>query len=245
MVDTLAPTITIDTVAGDNTINVAEAGKGVVISGTTTAEAGQELTVSFNNHDYKATVGADGRWTVTAPAGDLKDLASGAGSITVSVSDRAGNAAAADRAVTVDVDVPKVTINTIAGDDVINSTEHQQPQIITGSATGAAAGDKVTLTIGGQQFTTVLDGNLNWSIGVPANVISGLHDGKNIPVTVSVTDAAGNTGESTHPIEVSSAIASLDFRAISDDNILNATEKGEPLVINGTSANWRKAPPSP
>ncbi|MCV7760176.1 Ig-like domain-containing protein [Pluralibacter gergoviae] len=237
VVDTLAPTITIDTVAGDNTINVAEAGKGVVISGTTTAEAGQELTVSFNNHDYKATVGADGRWTITAPAGDLKDLASGADSITVSVSDRAGNAAAADRAVTVDVDVPKVTIDTIAGDDVINSTEHQQPQIITGSATGAAAGDKVTLTIGGQQFTTVLDGNLNWSIGVPANVISGLHDGKNIPVTVSVTDAAGNTGESTHPIEVSSATASLDFQVISGDNILNATEKGEPLVINGTSAN--------
>ncbi|WP_270305627.1 hypothetical protein, partial [Enterobacter cloacae] len=66
---------------------------------------------------------------------------------------------------------------TIAGDDVINIAEHGQAQIISGIATGAAAGDKVTVTIGGQSYTTVLDAAGNWSVGVPASVISGLSDG--------------------------------------------------------------------
>ncbi len=49
------------------------------------------------------------------------------------------------------------------------------------------------MTIGGQTYTTVLDAAGNWSVGVPASVISGLSDGT-VTVTASVTDAAGNTG---------------------------------------------------
>ncbi|MFP1463570.1 hypothetical protein ACLB1E_30220 [Escherichia coli] len=54
------------------------------------------------------------------------------------VSDKAGNPASVNHNLTVDTSVPVVTINTVAGDDVINATEHAQAQIISGSATGAA-----------------------------------------------------------------------------------------------------------
>ena len=136
----------------------------------------------------------------------------------------------------VDVTVPAVTIHTVAGDDVINVAEHKQAQIISGSATGAAAGDKVTVTIGGQTYTTVLDAAGNWSVGVPANVISGLSDGT-VTVTASVTDAAGNTGSGTHNVTVDTGLPSVSFNAISDDNVLNAVEKGQDLSVSGTSAN--------
>ncbi|RYA44258.1 Ig-like domain-containing protein, partial [Enterobacter cloacae complex sp. GF14B] len=129
-----------------------------------------------------------------------------------------------------------VTIHTVAGDDVINVAEHNQAQIISGSATGAAAGDKVTVTIGGQTYTTVLDAAGNWSVGVPANVISGLSDGT-VTVSVSVTDAAGNTGSGTHNVTVDTGLPSVSFNAISDDNVLNAVEKGQDLRVSGTSAN--------
>ncbi|WP_180251404.1 Ig-like domain-containing protein, partial [Enterobacter hormaechei] len=129
-----------------------------------------------------------------------------------------------------------VTIHTVAGDDVINVAEHNQAQIISGSATGAAAGDKVTVTIGGQTYTTVLDAAGNWSVGVPANVISGLSDGT-ATVSVSVTDAAGNTGSGTHNVTVDTGLPSVSFNAISDDNVLNAVEKGQDLSVSGTSAN--------
>ncbi|HBV7996749.1 TPA: Ig-like domain-containing protein, partial [Citrobacter freundii] len=186
--------------------------------------------------NYTTTVGANGSWTLNVPAVDLAGLTDGSVTVTASVSDKAGNPASVDHNLTVDVTVPAVTINTIAGDDVINVAEHNQAQIISGSATGAAAGDKVTVTIGGQTYTTVLDAAGNWSVGVPASVIAGLSDGS-VTVTASVTDAAGNTGSGTHNVTVDTGLPSVGFDTLSGDNVLNAVEKGQDLNVSGTSVN--------
>ncbi|EPW5455675.1 Ig-like domain-containing protein [Enterobacter hormaechei] len=235
-VDATAPSVTINTIATDDILNATEAQSDLAISGTSTAEAGQTLTVSLNGKDYTTTVSADGSWTLNVPAADLAGLTDGSVTVTASVSDKAGNPASVDHTLTVDVTVPGVTIHTVAGDDVINAAEHNQAQIVSGSATGAAAGDKVTVTIGGQTYTTVLDAAGNWSVGVPANVISVLSDGT-VTVTASVTDAAGNTGSGTHNVTVDTGLPSVSFNAISDDNVLNAVEKGQDLSVSGTSAN--------
>ncbi|WP_326923961.1 Ig-like domain-containing protein, partial [Enterobacter hormaechei] len=218
-VDATAPSVTINTIATDDILNATEAQSDLAISGTSTAEAGQTLTVSLNGKDYTTTVSANGSWTLNVPAADLAGLTDGSVTVTASVSDKAGNPASVDHTLTVDVTVPAVTIHTVAGDDVINVAEHNQAQIISGSATGAAAGDTVTVTIGGQTYTTVLDAAGNWSVGVPANVISGLSDGS-VTVTASVTDAAGNTGSGTHNVTVDTGLPSVSFNAISDDNVL-------------------------
>ncbi|EPA0137904.1 Ig-like domain-containing protein [Enterobacter hormaechei] len=235
-VDATAPSVTINTIATDDILNASEAQSDLAISGTSTAEAGQTLTVSLNGKDYTTTVSVNGSWTLNVPAADLAGLTDGSVTVTASVSDKAGNPASVDHTLMVDVTVPTVTIHTVAGDDVINVAEHKQAQIISGSATGAAAGDKVTVTIGGQTYTTVLDAAGNWSVGVPANVISGLSDGT-VTVTASVTDAAGNTGSGTHNVTVDTGLPSVSFNAISDDNVLNAVEKGQDLSVSGTSAN--------
>ena len=235
-VDATAPSVTINTIATDDILNATEAQSDLAISGTSTAEAGQTVTVSLNGKDYTTTVSANGSWTLNVPAADLAGLTDGSVTVTAAVSDKAGNPASVDHTLTVDVTVPAVTIHTVAGDDVINVAEHNQAQIISGSATGAAAGDTVTVTIGDQTYTTVLDAAGNWSVGVPANVISGLSDGS-VTVTASVTDAAGNTGSGTHNVTVDTGLPSVSFNAISDDNVLNAVEKGQDLSVNGTSAN--------
>ncbi|MEB8255223.1 Ig-like domain-containing protein [Enterobacter asburiae] len=235
-VDATAPSVTINTLATDDILNAAEAKSDLTVSGTTTAEAGQTVTVSLNGKDYTTTVRADGSWTLNVPAADLAGLTDGSVTVTASVSDKAGNPASVDHNLAVDITAPAVTINTVAGDDVINIAEHGQAQIISGTATGAAAGDKVTVTIGGQTYTTVLDAAGNWSVGVPASVISGLSDGT-VTVTASVTDAAGNTGTGTHNVTVDTGLPSVAFNAISDDNVLNAVEKGQDLSVSGTSAN--------
>ncbi|MBE3007470.1 Ig-like domain-containing protein, partial [Enterobacter hormaechei] len=161
-VDATAPSVTINTIATDDILNATEAQSDLAISGTSTAEAGQTLTVSLNGKDYTTTVSANGSWTLNVPAADLAGLTDGSVTVTASVSDKAGNPASVDHTLTVDVTVPAVTIHTVAGDDVINVAEHNQAQIISGSATGAAAGDTVTVTIGGQSYTTVLDAAGNW-----------------------------------------------------------------------------------
>ncbi|ELW9521984.1 Ig-like domain-containing protein [Enterobacter hormaechei] len=235
-VDATAPSVTINTIATDDILNASEAQSDLAISGTSTAEAGQTVTVSLNGKDYTTTVSANGSWTLNVPAADLAGLTDGSVTVTAAVSDKAGNPTSVDHTLTVDVTVPAVTIHTVAGDDVINVAEHNQAQIISGSATGAAAGDTVTVTIGGQSYTTVLDAAGNWSVGVPANVISGLSDGS-VTVTASVTDASGNTGSGTHNVTVDTGLPSVSFNAISDDNVLNAVEKGQDLSVSGTSAN--------
>ncbi|MDA6995521.1 Ig-like domain-containing protein [Escherichia coli] len=233
-VDATAPTVTINTIAGDDILNAAEAGAALTITGSSTAEAGQTVTVTLNGANYTGTVQTDGSWSISVPPADLSALTASNYTVSAAVSDKAGNPASVNHNLTVDTSVPVVTINTVAGDDVINATEHAQAQIISGSATGAATGSTVTVTIGTNTFTTVLDASGNWSVGVPASVVSALANGT-VTINASVTDAAGNSGSATHQVMVNTGLPSITFNAISGDNVLNADEKGQPLTISGSS----------
>ena len=233
-VDASVPTVTINTIAGDDILNAAEAGAALTITGSSTAEAGQTVTVTLNGANYTGTVQTDGSWSISVPPADLSALTASNYTVSAAVSDKAGNPASVNHNLTVDTSVPAVTINTVAGDDVINATEHAQAQIISGSATGAATGSTVTVTIGTNTFTTVLDASGNWSVGVPASVVSALANGT-VTINASVTDAAGNSGSATHQVTVNTGLPSITFNAISGDNVLNADEKGQPLTISGSS----------
>ncbi len=119
---------------------MSEAGAGITISGTTTAQVGQTLTVTLNNNTYQTTVQADGTWSVNVPATDLSGLTASSYTVTATVSDKAGNPASADHALAVDVTAPDLTINTVAGDDIINAIEHGLARMLTLSRAGQAAG---------------------------------------------------------------------------------------------------------
>ncbi|WP_407196286.1 Ig-like domain-containing protein [Citrobacter farmeri] len=231
-VDTTAPVITISTLAADDILNVSEAQADLVISGTTTAPSGQTVTVTINGNDYTALVQANGSWSVTVPAAAAGALTTG--SVTATVSDAAGNTGSASHALTVDTTSPGVTISTVASDDIINRAEHGQTQIISGSASGAAAGDAVTVTVNGKNYTTVVDAAGNWSVGIPAADISALNDGTTT-IAVTVTNAAGNSGSATHDVEVNTATVTLAVDTIAVDDVINALEAGSHLIISGTS----------
>ncbi|NIF31610.1 Ig-like domain-containing protein [Enterobacter sp. Cy-643] len=235
-VDTAAPTLQINTIAGDDVLNAAEAGQPLVINGASNAEPGQTVTVKLNNETYTGTVQADGTWSITVPAEKASALGDGVYSVEASVSDAAGNHTSANHNFSVDVTVPTISFGVVAGDDVINLAEHGQAQIISGSSSGAAAGDKITVTIGSNSWTTTVDAAGNWSIGVPASVVSQLADGT-VTIHASLTDAAGNTGTGSHDVVVNTGLPSLSFNPLSGDNVLNASEKGETLTLSGTSAN--------
>ncbi|HBC0113939.1 TPA: Ig-like domain-containing protein, partial [Escherichia coli] len=236
-VDSAAPTVTINTIASDNIINASEAAAGVTVSGTSTAQTGQTLTVTLNGTNYQTTVQADGSWSLTLPASDLTALANNGYTLTATVSDLAGNPGSASKGVTVDTTAPVISFNTVAGDDVINNVEHIQAQIISGTATGAVAGDRLVVTIAGQQYVTSTDASGNWSVGVPASVISGLADGT-VTISATITDSAGNSSTQTHNVQVNTAAVSLSVSTISGDNIINAAEAGSALTLSGTGTNF-------
>lgn len=132
------------------------------------------MTVTLNGKNHTATVGSDGSWSVTLPASEVQTLANGEHTLTVNVSDKAGNGSSITADFTVDTAAPVVTINTVAGDDILNTSEQGQAQIISGQANGAAEGDVVTVTVGGKTFTGVVQADGTWSVGVPASVIGAL-----------------------------------------------------------------------
>ncbi|KMV70042.1 hypothetical protein AI29_09640, partial [bacteria symbiont BFo2 of Frankliniella occidentalis] len=235
-VDTQPPSLTIDNLTQDNILNAQESGSDQLISGSSTAQAGQEVTVSLKGKDYKTTVDAQGHWQVKVPATDLQALSDGETSVSATVADKAGNSTQAVHSFQVDAQAPVVTIDKVAGDNIINIDEHSQAQIISGSATGGAAGNSVAVTINGKTYTTVLDNAGKWSVGVPASVISGLQDG-NVNIAVAVTDSVGNVGNASRDITVDTGLPSITINSVTSDNVINAAEKGQDLTLSGSTSH--------
>lgn len=152
-VDLTAVAISIDTIATDDVINAAEKGADLVLSGSTSnVEENQTVTITFGGKSYTATVDADGNWTATVPSADLAGLKDGDASVQVSVTNAHGNSASAGREYSVDATAPGVTIDTVAGDNVINGSEASAGVTVSGTTT-AEAGQTVTVTLGGNSYT--------------------------------------------------------------------------------------------
>ncbi|KFW97658.1 hypothetical protein KP22_21555, partial [Pectobacterium betavasculorum] len=100
---------------------------------------------------------------------------------------------------------------------------------ITGS------GQQVTLTLGGKTYTGTVDANGNWHITLPSDDLRALPQGEN-PLTVTVTDIAGNQASTTTQVTVSFSPAALTLSAIADDNILNADEGARDQRLSGTAS---------
>lgn len=160
---------------------------------------------------------------MNVPASDLSGLTTSSYTVTATVSDKAGNPASADHALAVDVTAPDLTINTVAGDDIINAIEHGQALVVSGTSTGAAAGDVVTVTLNGKNYTTTLDASGNWSVGIPAADVTALATGSQT-ITASLSDRAGNSDSTTHDVTVDLSGPTLTINTVSGDDIINNTE---------------------
>lgn len=72
----------------------------------------------------------------------------------------------------------------------------------------------MTVTVGGKTFTGVVLADGSWSVGVPASVVGALGEGHHT-LSVSVTNAAGNTSSATHGITLSGNPPEFTIDAIS------------------------------
>jgi hypothetical protein len=154
-----APVVAINTLAADDVINATEKGQDLLVSGTSNQPDGTTITVTLNGINYTATTDASGNWSVTVPAANVSALGEASYAVTASVTDAAGNSASTGHSVLVDSALPQVTINPVATDDVINAAEVAAGQTLSGKVSGAASGDTVTISIGGnttpRRFRTI------------------------------------------------------------------------------------------
>ncbi|MBC3253859.1 Ig-like domain-containing protein, partial [Serratia fonticola] len=133
----------------------------------------------------------------TIPAADLQALPDGTPALSVTVTDAAGNSNTLNTTVTVDETAPTLTINTIAGDDILNAAEVLVAQTVSGTASVADAGRTVTLTLNGKTYTAVVQADGTWSASLPAADLAALSDGSH-NLVATLTDAAGNSTSVTH-----------------------------------------------
>src|SRR5690606_35368516 len=140
---------------------------------------GETVTVTLNGKDYTTAVNADGSWELYIGEKDITALADGEYAVMASVSDIAGNPASVERDISVAAsNLPTLTITSpLAGDDVVNASEHHQFLPITGESTGLAVGAQVVVELNGTIYTPCIAADGSWSMAVPAADISALPDG--------------------------------------------------------------------
>ncbi|MCG7390081.1 Ig-like domain-containing protein [Pantoea sp. ACRSB] len=201
-IDTSAPAAATDLALTSDASDTAIAAGGStndatpVLSGT--AEPGGTVTISDGATVLgTATVGTDGSWSFTSPT-----LAEGAHSLIAAVTDAAGNLGPASTAFGFSVDT---TAPALAGNVLINNNTGQTlTPIADGSTTNdatpeltgtAEAGSIVTLYDGAAAIGSVTAGpDGSWNLSTPT-LADGLHS-----LSVSVTDAAGNSSGTTTPV---------------------------------------------
>lgn len=113
--------------------------------------------------------------------------------------------------------VPTISIDVVAGDDVVSAAESSEAVAVTGTVTDAVEGDVVTVTVGAETYTTAVDpNNSTWETSVPGAVLAGATQ-----VEVSVT-AAGGTATDTrgYTVDVDAPAPTISLGSFLPDNTL-------------------------
>ena len=232
-----APTITLDPIGTGLSINAAAHTGSVAIGGTTSAEAGQTVTVTLNGVGYYATVGTGGVWSITVTQAQVAALADGTYTLGMSVTDVAGNVGTVLKSLVVDTVPPSITLDPLAGDGILNAQEADAALTVGGTST-AEAGQVVTVTLDGVSYTGAVDGTGHWSASIPRSALQALTNGSSYRLSVGVSDQAGNAAEGTRrSLSVQTVRPSISIDTVAQDDVLNAQEHGAALTIAGSTGS--------
>ena len=172
--------LTLDVIAGDDTVNIAEKAAGFAISGATGSEGGVSVTVTVGTTELTATSDSAGAWSVDVPA-DAAYLTGTSVAVAVSAS-KTGYTAPSDvtRTLAVDLAAPSATYTAPLSLQVGVAVGAMTPStadtdIASYGATGLPPG------LGIDTSTGVIDGTPDTA------------DANTAEATVTVTDTAGNT----------------------------------------------------
>jgi ribosomal 50S subunit-recycling heat shock protein len=245
--------LTINNLTADNTLNRSELYmRNQVITGRVSGEdasVGDPVELEINGHRYSGQVVELGKHILGYRiAVDSSAFADNTGNVQgdvkvhaiVTSHDAAGNLAVASSTHSVHIDnyaENNVTINTVAGDNVINIKEFSQNNgfmHLTGTVTGADAkeGDEVTLQLkGGYSMTSTVialaGGGLGYSFPVNTHMLM-THPEFN--VTVTSTDGVGNTVTHSESKTIDADMytqSHITIDGVTADNVINIKESTE------------------
>ncbi|MGB9081168.1 MAG: Ig-like domain-containing protein, partial [Desulfuromonadaceae bacterium] len=202
------PTVTLNSITADNSINIAEAGGSVAVTGTVAGEfqAGALVTLTVNGSSYTGGAAADGSFSINVLGSDLVADPGHIINASVTTTNAAGNPGTAS-----DPDGQSYSVDTIAP---------TAPTIELASDTGTV-GDLITSNAalnfsaapGGVTRTYTVDGIAGSSFSAPT--ADGSHS-----VVVTDTDSAGNTAAGSLTFTLDNSITTPAVALTSDSGII-------------------------
>lgn len=227
---TTTVTVIPDSVSGGDVTLNADA-TDLVVSGTT--QPGTVVIVRVGDAEGTATAGDDGTWSVTIPADELPT--EGTHGTEVIFEHPAGDETLDGPEVTIDVTAPDAsfTVGVVSVGDVIGDDEHEGGVGLSGLGEPGAA---ISIEINGDTRTAVVQPDGTWTVTIPSSM---LPEGEyTVPVTLTTTDAAGNSAVVNDTIRVDTVAdpLELDAAAIAVDDVINDVENEDGVTVSGTAA---------
>ncbi|WP_298358588.1 Ig-like domain-containing protein [uncultured Litoreibacter sp.] len=240
VVDTISNvSITGNSAGADGVVNSVENTAATAIVGAAQAGSSVVVTVTGPNGNVlgtqTVTANSSGEWQASYAAGTFPggeyDV-----SITAVATDGAGNSSSTSATLPIDT-LTNVELSAIDGDlvnsgAVINAAERSDG--VSMSGTGEPGGAIVVTVPGGGTATTTVGSNGQWSVNFAAGDIPAGET--TVPVSVSITDAAGNTASSTQNMVIDT-VTTVDITGnnAGTDGVYNNAEAGRTVTLNGTA----------
>ncbi|MBH0056488.1 Ig-like domain repeat protein, partial [Pseudoalteromonas sp. SWXJZ94C] len=210
IIDTLAPTLTLETVGATNNSTP-------IISGTSNAPEGTVISIKVSDinatESFTAIVDMNGDWSAIVP----NALTDGILSIEVSVEDVAGNSTTVSESATLDTNAPSININALA------DTNQSTPTI--SGTTDAADGTVINITFvdsnNDSSSTSVIVSGTTWSVVAPSDLAGGSYT-----VTATINDISGNSSSASVSGLIDLIAPSLTINTHSVSNDITPTVSG-------------------
>lgn len=229
----LAPTL--DLVAGDSVVNAQEKALGLVLTGK--AEANSTIELSWGDVLHTALVGADRRWSLTIETQDIPEDADESLITLIAVDAEGYRSNPISKGVRINTAAPTTPqIDSVAGDNKINTYEKLTGVLVQGSAVGAVS---VEINWDNSLFSADVTRDGQWSLVVGGTDGTGAvpADSINSEILVTAIDPDGNrSAQASHSVIIdTSAPSSPSLNDVAEDNIINAAEKSGGVILSGSS----------
>ncbi|MDN2665063.1 Ig-like domain-containing protein, partial [Psychromonas sp. 14N.309.X.WAT.B.A12] len=199
-----------NTATNTGTVEVDTTGLNVSIDALVTNETSPALSgsiddptatviVTVNAVDYTAVNNENGTWSLAADT--LPDLTEGEVEVSVSASDEAGHSDSATTTIEIDTTAPVMSVDSI----ITNDTTPE----LTGTVNDPTA--SIEVIVDGVQYDATNNTDGTWTLA--DNTLPALDDGETI-ITVTASDAAGNSATNTGTVEVDTTGLNVSIDAL-------------------------------
>lgn len=227
VLDTIAPPLALNAVAGNNLVNLDESRSQVFITGTATANTTVTLQIQGTPGTITVTANGDGIWSHPIAANTLTD---GTYTYTARTVDAAGNPTERSGSFRVDTQMSVAIDANFAGNDVVNLSESQGVLTLTGTVPADAA--RVEVQWLGQTYQATLNGNGTWSVPFPAGTAT---QSQMSEIRVTAWDSANNSNFTTRQVKIDLETAlTVEQNPVGSDQLLSGSEKSAGFTLDGT-----------